>query len=138
MKTDSGTFRVAEFAGEFGLITRTIRFYGHKRLIPPVPDGQRRVYRARNRVPPRLIMRAKRLGLFLEETAKTINLYNVDPSQQAQQAQLRPLLEKITECKRQLNARLSGIRETLGGLERFEAQSKAPLNGGADGACRPG
>ena len=58
---------IAELAKEFGITTRTIRFYEAKGLIKPERQGQRRVYYLRDKVQLKLIMRGKRLGFSLEE-----------------------------------------------------------------------
>ena len=53
---------IAELAKEFGITTRTIRFYEDKCLIKPERQGRRRVYYSRDKVHLKLIMRGKRLG----------------------------------------------------------------------------
>ena len=53
---------IAELANEFGITTRTIRFYEDKGLIKPERQGRRRVYYPRDKVHLKLIMRGKRLG----------------------------------------------------------------------------
>ena len=78
------TYGIAELAGEFGVTTRTVRFYEDKGLLSPARDGQRRIYSPRDRVRLRLIMRGKRLGLSLEEIGELIDLYDVDPSEVTQ------------------------------------------------------
>ena len=78
------TSGIAELAKEFGVTTRTVRFYEDKGLISPTREGQRRIYSPRDRVRLRLIMRGKRLGLTLDEIAELIDLYDADPSEVTQ------------------------------------------------------
>ncbi len=117
------TYGIAELAEEFGVTTRTIRFYEDRGLISPERRGQRRIYRARDFVRLRLIMRGKRLGFSLEEISQMIDLYDVDPSEVRQ---LRHFLEKIRQRKAQLLMQQADIGETLDEIERIEAKC-APL-----------
>ena len=88
------TCGIAELAREFGITTRTIRFYEDRGLITPRREGQRRVYASRDRVRLRLIMRGKRLGFSLEEIRSMIDIYDVD---RTERTQLRLVLDKIVE-----------------------------------------
>ena len=92
----SEAYGIAELAREFGVTTRTIRYYEDKGLLSPRRKGQRRVYAPRDRVRLRLIMRGKRLGFSLDEIRELIDLYDVDPSEATQ---LRHFLDKISEHK---------------------------------------
>ena len=61
------THTISELAQEFGLTTRTIRFYEEKGLIAPVRVGQKRLYSNADRVRIKLILRGKRIGMTLQE-----------------------------------------------------------------------
>ncbi|MGJ3259225.1 MAG: MerR family transcriptional regulator [Rhodospirillales bacterium] len=113
------TYGIAELAREFGVTTRTVRFYEDKGLISPTREGQRRVYSARDRVRLRLIMRGKRLGLTLDEIAELIDLYDVDPSEITQ---LKQFIEVIRERKTVLEGQKRDIEETLAEMNRLERQ----------------
>lgn len=118
------TFGIADLAREFGVTTRTIRFYEDQGLIAPARRGQRRVYGARDRVRLRLIMRGKRLGFSLEDIRAMIDLYDVDPTETQQ---LRLFVDKIRERKAVLQAQQTDIAEALRELDGFEARSLALL-----------
>lgn len=118
------TFGIADLAREFGITTRTIRFYEDQGLIAPARRGQRRVYSARDRVRLRLIMRGKRLGFSLEDIRAMIDLYDVDPSESQQ---LRLFVDKIRERKAVLQAQQADIADALRELDGFEARSLALL-----------
>ncbi len=124
MEMEPKTYGIAELAKAFGVTTRTIRFYEDRGLITPLREGQRRIYRPRDRVRLKLIMRGKRLGFSLDDIREMIDLYDVDPSQQIQ---LRRLVAKIGERRAQLLGQLTDIEETLGELDRLESQSRAIL-----------
>ena len=55
-------FAIADLAREFGISTRTIRFYEAKGLLNPERVGSTRVFRRRDRARLILILRGKRLG----------------------------------------------------------------------------
>lgn len=113
------TYGIAQLAREFGVTTRTVRFYEDKGLISPTRDGQRRIYSARDRVRLRLIMRGKRLGLTLDEIAELINLYDVDPSEVTQ---LKQFIEVIRQRKTVLEGQKRDIDDTLTEMNRLERQ----------------
>ncbi len=115
----SESYGIAELAGEFGVTTRTVRFYEDKGLLAPSRDGQRRVYGGRDRVRLRLIMRGKRLGFSLEEIKEMIDLYDIDPTEVTQ---LRHFLDKVRERQTQLKGQQKDIAETLDELARIETQ----------------
>ncbi|MEX0693713.1 MAG: MerR family DNA-binding transcriptional regulator [Rhodospirillales bacterium] len=121
----SETFGIAELAKEFGVTTRTVRFYEDKGLISPVREGQRRIYSPRDRVRLRLIMRGKRLGLSLDEIADLINLYDVDPSEVTQ---LKQFIDVIRERKAVLKAQKRDIEESLAEMDRLEKQCTTLLS----------
>jgi DNA-binding transcriptional MerR regulator len=115
----SEAYGIAELAREFGVTTRTIRYYEDKGLLSPRRKGQRRVYAPRDRVRLRLIMRGKRLGFSLDEIRELIDLYDVDPTEATQ---LRHFLDKISERKAVLVRQQADIAETLSEMRRIEVQ----------------
>src|SRR3954452_8508437 len=61
------TYTISDLAHEFALTTRAIRFYEDQAMIAPERRGRARVYRERERVRLKLILRGKRLGFSLVE-----------------------------------------------------------------------
>lgn len=118
------TFGIADLAREFGVTTRTIRFYEDRGLIQPRRTGQRRIYGARDRVRLKLIMRGKRLGFSLADIGQILNLYDVDPTEVAQ---LRLFVEKLRERKKVLERQRADIAALLKELDVFEERSLALL-----------
>jgi DNA-binding transcriptional MerR regulator len=118
------TCTIAELAREFGVTTRTIRFYEDRGLITPLREGQRRVYRSRDRVRLRLIMRGKRLGFSLEEIREMIDIYDTDRSEVAQ---LVLVLEKIAQRRASLVQRQHDIATMLGELKELEGRCASLL-----------
>lgn len=121
----SEAYGIAELAREFGVTTRTIRYYEDKGLLSPRRKGQRRVYAPRDRVRLRLIMRGKRLGFSLDEIRELIDLYDVDPTEATQ---LRHFLDKISEHKAVLVRQQADIAETLSEMRRIEVQCSRLLS----------
>ncbi len=108
------TYGIAELAREFGVTARTIRHYEDEGLIAPLRDGQRRVYRPRDRTRLRLILRGRRLGFALAEVREIVDLYDAAPGETGQ---LELLLAKIAGRRAELEAKRADIEATLADLE---------------------
>lgn len=113
----STTYTITDLAREFGVTTRTIRYYEDKQLLFPVRDGQRRIYAPRDQVRLRLIMRGKRLGFSLDEIREMIDLYDVDATEVSQ---LNRFLEMIRGRQHDLRQHQADIAETLAELDQRE------------------
>ena len=68
-------FGIADLAKEFGISTRTIRFYENKDLIHPMRVNGSRVYTRRDRGRLALILRAKAIGSTLAQIKHFLDLY---------------------------------------------------------------
>ena len=119
------TAGIADLAREFGITTRTIRFYEDQGLISPLREGQRRRYRPRDRVRLKLILRGRRLGFSLDEIREMIDLYDVDRSEVAQ---LRLVLHKIAERRTVLEQRQRDLTVMLDELANLERQCSTLLD----------
>ena len=108
------TYGIAELAREFGVTARTIRHYEDEGLIAPLRDGQRRVYRPRDRTRLRLILRGRRLGFALAEVREIVDLYDAAPGEAGQ---LELLLAKIAGRRAELEAKRVDIEAALSDLE---------------------
>ncbi|MBW7851269.1 MAG: MerR family DNA-binding transcriptional regulator [Rhodospirillales bacterium] len=113
-----GNCSITDLAQEFGLTTRAIRFYEDVGLLTPAREGQRRVYRPRDRVRLRLILRGKRLGFSLHEIREILDLYDTP----GEEAQLRHFLLKIRERRAHLRQQQEDIAVILEELDAIEAQ----------------
>ncbi len=108
------TYGIAELAREFGVTPRTIRHYEDEGLIAPLRDGQRRVYRPRDRTRLRLVLRGRRLGFALAEVREIVDLYDAAPGEAGQ---LELLVAKIAGRRAELEAKRADIEATLADLE---------------------
>lgn len=115
------TYTIGELAREFGITTRTIRFYEEKRFLDPVREGRNRVYSRRDRTHLRLLLRGRRLGWALDDIWEIINLYN---SQGGEEAQLAAMLVRLKDTRELLDTQLEDIRSAKLELEEIEANCR--------------
>ena len=120
----SEKYSISDLAGEFGVTTRTIRFYEEKGLLNPMREGTRRIYSPSDRTKLRLILRGKRLGLSLDESAEIILMYG---SPGNNRRQLETLIAKIREKREELMRQREDLRAMLKELSDAENKCKAAL-----------
>jgi len=121
------TYGIGELAREFDVTPRAIRFYEDQGLIAPQRLGKRRIYRKRDHVRLKLILRGKRLGLSLSEVRAMFDLYD---TAQDEIPQLRKFLAALIERREQLERQRADIDEMLGEIAVFEAQCRKILASG--------
>lgn len=83
---DKKTYSISELAQEFGISTRTIRYYEEVGLINShrEKDTLPRMYTSRDRTRLKLTLRGKRFGFSLAEIKEMLDLYDVDPTEKEQ------------------------------------------------------
>jgi len=118
-------FTITDFAKEFDLTTRTLRFYETEGLLEPKRIGQKRIYSDSDRVKLKLILRGKRLGLSLAESKEIIGMY--DPGG-GNLKQLQSLLDKIKERQSILRQQLEDIRVMQQELNEVETRCLQAMN----------
>jgi len=129
----STNYSISELAAEFGVTTRTIRFYEEKGLLNPAREGIRRVYGPADRTRLRLILRGKRLGFSLDESAEIVLMYGSPGNNRKQLERLiARFREKTIDLKRQqedLAVMLLDMRDAekkcLAALNALEQESSA-------------
>ena len=120
------SYSIGDLAAEFGVTTRTIRFYEEKGLLNPGREGTHRVYGPADRTKLRLILRGKRLGLSLEESAEIILMYGTPARNRAQ---LEKLITKIGEKREALHRQQEDLEAMLKELNEAEAKCRSALSG---------
>ncbi len=110
-------YSIGDLSREFGVTTRTIRFYEDQGLLSPTRNGQNRIYQARDRVRLKLILRGKRLGFSLKEINKLIALYDAP---EGEAGQLRSFMEKIRARRTELLTQKDDIEHVLDELDTLE------------------
>ena len=111
------TYTISELAREFGVTTRTIRFYEEKGLINPRREGQKRLYTPADRVRIKLIMRGKRIGMTLRESVEFIDMY--DPGHNNTE-QLYSLVNDVKNRRERLLQQKRDIDDMLAGLDEVQ------------------
>jgi DNA-binding transcriptional MerR regulator len=102
----SSTYTISELAREFGVTTRTIRFYEDQGLLSPQREGTNRVFSQRDRVRLKLALRGKRLGFTLAEIRELFELYDISRDEKKQ-------LEEFLVRLERRRARLEQQREDI-------------------------
>jgi DNA-binding transcriptional MerR regulator len=112
------TWSISELAHEYALTTRAIRFYEDCGLLRPERHGRSRIYRERERVRLKLILRGKRLGLSLSEIGELLDLYEVARNERAQLAKFIDLLEERRARLLQQKEDIDAVLAEIDGVER--------------------
>ena len=120
----SQTFTIGELAREFDLTTRAIRFYEDMGLLAPERAGLQRVYTARDRTRLSLTLRAKRLGLKLNEAKEILDMYD---SPRDTVPQLQRFLGVLGSHRAQLEAQLEELQANIAEVRAQEKQARAAL-----------
>jgi DNA-binding transcriptional MerR regulator len=117
-------FSISDLAKEFDLTTRAIRFYEDMGLLEPErsgPGGRNRVYSARDRTRLKLTLRAKRLGLSLNEAKELIDMYD---SPRDTGPQLKKFMVVLAEHRLQLESQLADLHATLEEVKTHEKDAR--------------
>jgi len=117
-------YSITDLTREFGVSTRTIRFYEDEALIKPVRRGRTRLFRPSDRRLLAMILRGKRLGFSIAEIREILNMYREPPGEEGQ---LRLLLRRVKEKRAELEQKRRDIEETLSELDLVDEQVLARL-----------
>lgn len=110
-------YSITELTREFGVSTRTLRFYEDEGLIHPERRGRTRLYRAADRRLLQEILRGRRIGFTVAEIREIINVYKEPPGEIGQ---LKMMMKKIDEKRDDLKQKRKDIDETLAELDIAE------------------
>ncbi len=122
-------YSISQLSQEFGITTRTLRFYEEKGLLSPLRNGQSRIYSLADRTRLVLILRGKKLGLSLEQSADMISMY--DPKSNNKK-QLDTLIEKIQSRRHELEIQKKELDRMIVDLSEWEQRSRAAMAGRKD------
>jgi len=121
------TYSIRDLAKEYDLTTRAIRFYEDMGLLQPQrsgPGGRSRVYSGRDRTRLKLTLRAKRLGLSLNEAKDIIDMYD---SPRDTGPQLRKFLDVLAQHKVQVELQLADLQANLDEIKSHQREARALL-----------
>ena len=110
-------YSITELTREFGVSTRTLRFYEDEGLIQPVRRGRTRLFRPSDRHLIRQIMRGKRLGFSINEIREIIQMYKEPPGEVGQ---LKLMIKRIEQKREDLRQKRRDLEETLTELDHAE------------------
>jgi DNA-binding transcriptional MerR regulator len=126
----SDHYSISDLASEFDVTTRTIRFYEEKGLLQPRREGTRRIYSPSDRTKLRLILRGKRLGFSLDESAEIILMYGTPGNNRRQLEKLiAKIHEKRIELKHQQNDLKSMLKDLTDAEDKCRTAVAETLNG---------
>lgn len=112
-------YTITDLTREFGISTRTIRFYEDEGLIQPIRRGRTRLFRPKDRRLLMFILRGKRLGFSIAEIREILGMYKESPGEKGQ---LHLLMEKVSEKREQLKQKRRDIDETIEEFDQIEEQ----------------
>lgn len=127
MSTAATQYTISDLAREFDLTTRAIRFYEDMGLLQPErtgPGGRNRSYSTRDRTRLKLTLRAKRLGLSLNEAREIIDMYD---SPRDTGPQLRKFLSILEAHRKAMEDQLADLTANLDEVRTHEKEARALL-----------
>ena len=110
-------YTITELTREFGVSTRTLRFYEDEGLINPERRGRTRLFRPADRRLILEILRGRRIGFTIAEIREIIKVYKDPPGEVGQ---LEMLMTKVSEKREELRQKRRDIEETLAELDNVE------------------
>ncbi len=110
-------YTITELTREFGVSTRTLRFYEDEGLINPERRGRTRLFRPADRRLIQEILRGRRIGFTIAEIREIIKVYKDPPGEVGQ---LEMLMQKVSEKREDLRQKRRDIEETLAELDNVE------------------
>ncbi len=110
-------YSITELTREFGVSTRTLRFYEDEGLLHPERRGRTRLYRAADRRLLQEILRGRRIGFTVAEIREIVHVYKEPPGEVGQ---LKLMMKKIDEKRDELRQKRKDIDETLAELDNAE------------------
>lgn len=119
MTPKNTTYTISQLARHFEVTPRTVRFYEDKGLLSPRREENQRIYRERDFVRLKLILRGKRIGFSLAELKQTLELYDTEFGEAAQ---IEYVLKTIDKHRAELKQRQQDIAATLKDMRGIEAR----------------
>ena len=117
----SATYSISDLSREFGVTTRTIRYYEDQGLLNPKRAGVNRIFSTRDRVRLKLALRGKRLGFSLAEIRELFELYDVSRDERRQ---LEQFLERLERRRALLEQQREDIEVMLNEIDFFARQCR--------------
>jgi len=110
-------YTITELTREFGVSTRTLRFYEDEGLVQPERRGRTRLFRQADRRVILDLLRGRRIGCTIAEIREIIQVYKDPPGEEGQ---LKLLMKRVDEKRNELRQKRKDIEETLNELDNVE------------------
>lgn len=105
-------FGIRALRREFGVSSRTLRFYEEKGLLNPRRAGQERIYSRRDRARLQYVLMGREVGFSLDEIKEMLDLFA--PGERGT-AQLKDALARVTD-------RIGALERQKAGIDRVVAE----------------
>jgi DNA-binding transcriptional MerR regulator len=117
-------YSITELTREFGVSTRTLRFYEDEGLLHPERRGRTRLFRSADRRLLQEILRGRRIGFTIAEIREIIQVYKGPPGEAGQ---MSLMMKRVAEKRTDLLQKRKDIDETLTELDNVEEACLARL-----------
>ncbi|MBT2692605.1 MerR family DNA-binding transcriptional regulator [Bacillus sp. ISL-55] len=119
-------YTISDLAEQFGVTTRTIRYYEELGLLlPSRTEGGRRIYNASDVTRLKLVFRGKRFGFSLDEIKEMVLLFDED---RTGEKQLKVTIQYGEEKLAEVNERICELVEIREEIERLLTEFKGRLS----------
>ena len=119
-------YTISDLAKQFGVTTRTIRYYEELGLLMPSrTEGGRRIYTASDVTRLKLVFRGKRFGFSLDEIKEMVLLFDED---RTGEKQLKVTIQYGEEKLAEVNERICELVEIREEIERLLTEFKGRLS----------
>ena len=110
-------YSISELTREFGVSTRTLRFYEDEGLLQPERRGRTRLYSEGERLMIKEILRSRRIGLSLSEIKDVLALFHGLPRETNE---LKRTMESIKVWREAMRQKRRDIDEMMNELDLAE------------------
>lgn len=110
-------YTITELTREFGISTRTLRFYEDEGLVAPFRRSRTRLYRPADRHIIRQILRGRRLGFTVDEMREIVHMYKEPPGEVGQ---LKLMIKRIEEKRETLRQKRRDLEDSIEEMDRAE------------------
>ena len=124
MKTGKKYYTITQLTKEFGISTRTLRFYEDQGLLHPERRGRTRLYSLEDRHQLVKILQARRIGFSVAEIAELLEFSRSLPDTTQQ---LKTIVEQITSKRQQLRRQRRDLEMVMKELNNLEDDCLAKL-----------
>lgn len=120
-------YSITELTREFGISTRTLRFYEDEGLLKPMRRGRTRLYSRSDRHMVRRILRARKVGFSVEEAGELLAVHHPLPEDLGELGRMIDRIELIRQTLKQKRRDLEDLLQELDQVEESCVEKLAEL-----------